>query len=181
MGFDQAIALGVGLEVIGSFCKRNPRLLGQRLADPLAKLRMGIDTASDRSSTDGQFIHRLGRHLGPLDRQSDLPCISPKLLAQSQRGRVHQVRSTDLDDAVPSFRLLGERGMESLELWDQSGVDLICRRDMDRRREGVVGTLSHVDMVVRMDRLDLVEPISSQDLNRSIRDHFVDVHVARCS
>ena len=69
--------------------------------------------------------------------------------------------------------------MESLELRNQPRMDFISGRDMDGRRERVVGALAHIYMVVRMDRLDLVETVASEDLDRSIRDHFVDVHVAR--
>ena len=60
--------------------KRDRGLLGQRDADPIAEFRMGIDSAPDSRAADGQFIDGLGRLLGSLDRQGDLPCESSEFL-----------------------------------------------------------------------------------------------------
>ena len=53
--------------------------------------------------------------------------------------------------------------------------------NMNRRGKRVIGALPHVDMVIRMNRFFQLETIPARDLNGSVRDHFVDIHVARGS
>jgi hypothetical protein len=116
--------------------------------------------------------------LRPPDGQLDLPRESAKLLTQPQRRRVHQVRPADLDDPVPLRRLFDQRFVQRLERRQQSVLDLHRHRDMDRRREGVVGALTHVDVIVGVDRFLRGEAVAPKHLDRPIADHLVDVHVA---
>jgi hypothetical protein len=61
----------------------------------------------------------------------------------------------------------------------KSFLDFAGNRHVNRRGERVVRALSHVHVVVRVDRLLGQEPIAATDLDRPIRDDLVDVHVAR--
>ncbi len=89
------------------------------------------------------------------------------------------MRAADLDDFVPLGRFDFERVGQALERRNQLAVNRQRHGHMDRRGEHVVGALTHVHVVVRMDRLFLGEAISTQELDGPIRDHFVGVHVAR--
>ena len=54
--------------------------------------------------------------------------------------------------------------------------DLLDGRDVHRRREGVVGGLALVDVVVGVDGL-LRAHLAAEDLDRAVRDDLVGVHV----
>ena len=64
---------------------------------------------------------------------------------------------------------LGDRGQERLP-------DPHDRGDMHDGREHVVGRLTVIDVVVRIDRL-LRSDHAARHLNRAVGDHFVGVHV----
>ena len=64
MRLNQSIALGVGLEVIDRFDKRNACLFCQNLCDPRSKFWMRVDAATDRRAADRQFQHRVAGRLG---------------------------------------------------------------------------------------------------------------------
>ena len=55
-------------------------------------------------------------------------------------------------------------------------LQLLHRRDVHRSREGVVGRLAVIHVVIRMDRL-LRSHHSAGQLDRAVRDHFIGVHV----
>ena len=50
---------------------------------------------------------------------------------------------------------------------------------MDRRGKHVIGALTHVHVVIGVDRLLGVEPVASRQFDRTVGDHLVDIHVAR--
>src|SRR6202034_4914868 len=55
-------------------------------------------------------------------------------------------------------------------------VQRVHRRDIHRGREGIVGRLTHIDVVVRTDRILRAE-LAAQELDGPVRDYLVDVHV----
>ena len=57
-------------------------------------------------------------------------------------------------------------------------LDLHRSGNVNRGGKCVVGALPHVDVVVGMNRLLLGHPVATGDLDRTVADHFVDVHVA---
>ena len=57
--------------------------------------------------------------------------------------------------------------------------DRLTDRDVNGGREHVVGGLAHVDVVVGVDRLFLVEAIAAGQLDGPIADDLVGVHVRR--
>ena len=89
--------------------------------------------------------------------------------------------SANLDDLIPSLSFLRKRRMQTLQLRNQPMMNFTSSRNVNRRRKCVVGALPHVHMVVRVNRLDLRQSIAPKNLNGSVRDDFIDVHIARCS
>ena len=85
-------------------------------------------------------LHQLGeRHLDALDPVFDLLRVAGKFLAQCQRRRVLRVRAADLDDVLPSFRLVVQRVAQLLQRGQQPVNDFLRAGDVHRRRIGVVG------------------------------------------
>ena len=66
---DQAVAVGVGLEVVLGLDERDAGFLGQHLGHLGAELRVRVDAGADRGAARRQLEDRLQRPLGPLDRQ----------------------------------------------------------------------------------------------------------------
>ncbi len=52
---------------------------------------------------------------------------------------------------------------------------------MNRGWKGIVGALSHVDVIVGMDRLLSRKAIAADYFDSPIRNDFIDIHVARRS
>ena len=50
---------------------------------------------------------------------------------------------------------------------------------MNRGGESVIGTLPHIDMIVRVNRFFRGQPIATGQFDRPIGDHLVDIHIAR--
>ena len=74
------------------------------------------------------------------------------------------------------FRLGLERGQQVLERRQELVMQLLDRGDVHGGREGVVGRLAAVDVVVRMHRRLAAERRAEQ-LIGPIGDHLVGVHV----
>ncbi len=110
VALDQAVALGVGLEMIRPPRRtRCPCLSGQHFADAAAELGMGVDAGAHGRAADGQFQQRLDcASPARPDRALQLPGQAADLLAQRKRRGVGQVRAADLEDVLPLGRLLGQ-------------------------------------------------------------------------
>ena len=137
VAFDQAVALGVGFEMVDRLDERRcrfpwPAPRHTRRPNSGCVLMPG----ADRGAAGRQFEHRLDRTFGPLDRQLHLPGKAAELLAQPQRRGVGQVRAADLDDLVPCLGLFGQHVAQPLERRESARVD----RRRRRRRESPSGT-----------------------------------------
>ena len=89
--------------------------------------------------------------------------------------------STDLNDLVPLLSLVSHDSVELLKLWNERVVNLASGCDVDGCGKGIIGALSHVDVIVWMDRFRFRKAIATHQLNGTIGDDFIDVHVARRS
>ena len=104
---DQAVAVGVGLEMVPGLDERHAGLLSQHFRDLGPELRMRVDAGADRGAPGRQLQHGMQGPAGPVDRQLDLPGVAADFLPQANRRGVGQVRPADLDDVVPLLRLVG--------------------------------------------------------------------------
>ena len=101
--------------------------------------------------------------------------VGGELLAQADGHGVLQVRAGALDDGVELAALLGQGLGQAVG----GGGDLAAQRQgrqVHGRREGVVGRLAHVDVVVGMDGLVRAEGLA-EGLVGAVRQDLVGVHV----
>src|SRR5665213_1509561 len=88
--------------------------------------------------------------------------------------------STYLDDGMPLICFVFDRCSQGIHSGQK--IFLNCERasNVHRRWKRVIRGLRHVDMIVRMDR-SFASHVSTKQLNCTVSDHFVDVHVRLCS
>ena len=139
---------------------------------------MGVDPGPDRGPANRKFRQCGAARRDPPDAVVDLGLIPGELLAEADRGRVHQVRASRFHDRIELLSFLGETLFEFPEGGQEALIDLQERRDVDRRRDDIVRGLAHVGVVVRMDRPFLAERMA-EDFVGPVRDDLVPVHVRR--
>ena len=116
------------------------------------------------------------RGLDALEGVVELCDISRKFLPERQGRCVLEVRAPDLDDVVPCACVLLERVPERRDSGLQHVDDLLDGRNVHGGREGVVGGLSPIDMVVGMNRVFCAH-YAPEDLDGPVGDNLVRVHV----
>ena len=113
---------------------------------------MRVDPGPDGRSAKRDF-RKLGFRLPePGDRALDLARVSHELLAQPDGCSVLKVSPACLDDGHELFGFRVEGRAELFERGYEVVVDSNERRDVDGRREAVVGRLAHVDVIVGVNR-----------------------------
>ena len=103
--------------------------------------------------------------------------VGAELLAQGHRHRVLELGSAHLEHALNSSALRPNASATSSSVACSVAM-CTCKRNLHRRRIDVVGALAEVDVFERM------QPCRSsagraEDLERSVGDHLVGVHVGR--
>ncbi len=91
------------------------------------------------------------------------------------------MRAADFDDGVPVLGLLSQRIRQTPQRGEQIVLDLLREGHVHGCGKRVVGALPHIDMVVGVNRFFALESIPLGQLNRSVRNHLVAIHVARRS
>ena len=84
--------------------------------------------------------------------------------------------AADLDDVLPGLGLRIDRIAQRHHRWKQALLHIDGRRDIHRRRKGIVRRLRHVDVIVGVDRRFAAE-WRPRELAAPVRDHLVHVHV----
>jgi hypothetical protein len=105
-----------------------------------------------------------------LDAEAHLARVARELLAERDRGRVHEVRAAGLDEPLPRLGLRLEGLREVLERGDQLGEESARDGDVHRGGEDVVRRLRCVDVVVRVHGL-------AERRRGEGREDLVHVHV----
>ena len=162
-------------EKVSGLLELDASLLGDLLGGERPELGMGIQAGADGGAADRQFT---GTRVGVLDAfQGEVNLGHPagEHLAEADRGGVLQVGAPDHDHVVV---LLGLRVQGVAQFPDPRvhGRQLIDHGDMHGRREGVVGRLAAVDVVVGMDG-GLGAEFPSGQFDGAVGDDLVDVHV----
>ena len=86
----------------------------------------------------------------PLNPEFQLTCISPEFLLQGHRHCIHQMRPPGFDHMGVFRPFILECLDQLLQSRDQIRLSLHHRGNTDRSREGVVGALTTIDMVIGM-------------------------------
>ncbi len=73
---------------------------------------MPIQPRADGSAAEREFFQNRDRFLRAFARISDLLRVSGKFLTESDRGRIHQMGATDLDDLPKFLALCIERAVQ---------------------------------------------------------------------
>ena len=179
VALDQAVALGVGLEVVGRLDERDAGLPGEQFGDAAAELGMGVDAGADGRAADGQLadapIARRARSTDSSNCRASPPISWPE---RKRRG-VGQVRAADLEDVLPLGGLLGEHlvataasaGIKPLSIatatatWIAVGKTSLVLWPMLTWSLGWIG-------------FSRPEAVAARQLDGPVGDHLVGVHVA---
>ena len=101
--------------------------------------------------------------------------VGAELLPERHRNSILQLSPAHFQHISKLERLARERLLERAHGVHQRSRRT-DRRDIDRRRVGVVGGLAEVDMIIGVE-LPVVTFAVPQDLERPVCDHFVGIHV----
>ena len=163
-------------ELVGRGLERGPRHRRDLRRHLLAEAYRGVQPSTDRGAAHGQLQQAVGGVLGFGDRVIERADVAGPLLADCQRYRVLQVGPADLDHVGPLSRVAPDRITEPPERRDRLPGRHRVGGDVHRGREGVIGRLAHVHVIVGMDRLLRAEGPAHQ-LDAPVRDDLVHVHV----
>jgi hypothetical protein len=103
--------------------------------------------------------------------------VSAELLAERERGRILQMRASNLDDLRKRLCLSMHRLPELHKRRQEGLVQLDYCCDVHGRGEGVVRGLRHVHVVVGVHGLFGAE-FTAKELDGTVGDDLVHVHVA---
>ena len=144
--------------------------------DALGESRRRVQPGAHRGPAQRQLVQVRQRSLDPLAAAFDLLRVAGEFLAERQRHRVHQVRAADLDDLRERVALVRKRLLQRRRGRQQALAQRRDGSDVHGRREGVVGGLRAVDVVVGVDGR-LAAELAAGQLDGAVGDHLVDVHV----
>ncbi len=137
---------------------------------------MAVEPGPHRGAPEGEFVQIGQRLANPGDVLVHLLDVARKLLPEGERHRIHHVGPADLDD-VGELGGLGRQDVTQVFEGRQEVVDdLLGGRDVHGGREGVVGRLAEIDVVVGVDGVLRPERAAGQ-LDGAVGDHLVGVHV----
>ena len=97
-GKDKFIVRGQSGKLVRRRVKRKPGQFRNLSRSAVAKLRMGVQSGSDRRSSDRQRIEARQRRFNALDVGIQKGHIAGEFLAQRERRGILQMRAPDLDD-----------------------------------------------------------------------------------
>ena len=137
---------------------------------------MRIEARAHRRSAERQRIQPVTCRFDDFASIIELRDPAGDNLAERDRRRVHQVRAADHHDVGKGVRLGSQRVAQCAHCRQELLVYQVDRRDVHHRRKRVVRRLPAVDIIVRMDRF-LRADYAARQLNRTVGDHLVRVHV----
>jgi hypothetical protein len=164
------------LKLVGGGLELGAGHLGDLGRDGLIEALEGVQASADSSATLGQVAEVRHCVLDALNVAVELGDIAGELLAERQGSRILEMGAADLDELVEFLHLDLESVAQALQGRQQAVLKVQDSCDMHDSREGIVRRGRHVDVVVRVDRL-LGAHSSAHDLDRTVRDDLVGVHV----
>ncbi len=174
--FDERVFSALGFEMIRRFAEWNSSAMRKMRHHFFRKIDVTIQPGADSRAAEREFLQDRDRALRTLFRISDLLRVAAEFLAKPDRGRIHQMRAADLDHVPKFFRLFLQLAMQFLESGYEKILQLFRRADVHGRWDHVVARLSHVDMVVRVNRIFCADWFAGK-LTATIRDDFIGVGV----
>ena len=167
---------GKRLELVRCGLEGQARIVRHFLGERFVEAGLRVQARPDRRTALCEWVEFLQTRFHTLDPVRDLRGVAREFLPERDRRGILRVCPPDLDDLGELGLLVLERAMKLAQRGQQLVVDLLGGRDVHGRREGVVGGLRPVHVVVGMYRV-LGADLATQHLDGSVGDHFVDVHV----
>ena len=174
-GLDNAVQRRLRLEMVPRLPDLNPRHFRNQSAGPPRKLGMRIHPRAYRRPPQR---HLRQRRLGPAHAGYAvlrLPRVAAELLPQPHRRGVLQMRPPRLDDRPELVRLLLQRRPQRLQRRPQILLHPQQRRQVNRRRNHIVGRLPQVHLVVGMNQPR--PQVAPQQLRSPVGDNLVGVGI----
>lgn len=175
-GLDDGVVSSQDLELVGGGLELGASHLGDLGGNGLVEALEGVQTGTDSGTTLSEEAQVGNAGLNALDVAVKLSDVARELLSESEGGGILQVGTANLDDVVEVLNLLLQGVTQALEGGEQGVLELHNGGNVHNGGEGVVGGSGHVDVVVGVDGL-LGTHLAAQDLNGTVRDDLVGVHV----
>lgn len=178
MSLDDGIVGSQRLELVWRSLEGDASHLANLLSDALGKSLKGVDASADSSTTLGQQLQVRQGALNTLDTKVKLGNIARELLSQGEGSSILQVRTSNLDDLL-GFKVVHlclKTCSKAVESRQQITLKLENGGDVHDGGESVVGGGASVDVVVGVDGR-LGAHVAAEDLNGTVGDDFVGVHV----
>ena len=176
MGEDHCVMRGQRLELVRCGAEIEAGDLGDLVGDHRVEALGRGEAGADRRAALCQ-LHKPGqRALKALNAVGELLGVAGEFLAERDRCGVLSVRAADLDDVGPGLGLGVERVVEFLERRDEAVGDFLGAGDVHGGREGVIGRLRHVAVIIRVHRL-LGAHLAAEYLDGAVGDDLIRIHV----
>ena len=165
------------LKLGGSRDEGETCLLGNLLSNGSIISLSGVETSSYRRTAKSQTVKGGQRTFDALNAIFHLLGVPAKFLPKSQWRCVLAVGPANFDNLIKFSRLGSECRMQLLQAREGDFRHNLGTRNVHGGRKGIVGTLSHVTVIIGMDRR-LATDLTTQNLNGSVGKHFVYVHIS---
>ena len=172
---DKSVLGGESLELVGGSDKGMAGFFLQVLNNSFSKASVGVEASSDSGTTLSNLVDINQSLSNTLLAVLELVNVGRELLSESKGSGILSVSSSDFDNVGEFVTLLSESFPETSDLGEEAFLDFEDSGDVHDRREGVVGGLGAVDVIVGVDELGA--ELSAENLDGTVGNNFVGVHV----
>jgi len=176
---DEGVLTSEGLELVGRSHEWVASLFLQVVSDCLSESGESVQAGSDSGASLSNLVDVLESLLNSFVVVLQLMDVGGELLTESERSGILSVSATNLDDVCELVPLGSELVSESLQLGQESLVNLKHSCDVHDGWESIIGRLGAIHVVIWV--YHFRAELTSKDLNRTVRDDFVGVHVRLCA
>jgi hypothetical protein len=136
-----------------------------------------VQTSTDRGRTEIELAQLIGGVHHIVGAPFEARGVTAEFLTERNRHRILQVGAPDFQHVLEGVRFVVERGRERACGIEEAAMGK-QKRDAGRRGKHVVGRLSHVDVIVRMNEA-ILTAYPAHQLGGAVGQHLVRVHVVR--
>ncbi len=137
-------------KVIARLLKRHPCQSTDVLDSTFGEVRVPVESGTCGGAAQSNLRQLIRAVLDARDALLHLRCVSPKLLPQTNRRSVHEVRAPALEHIVERLGFFYERGVQRLHGWHQIVEHGGAGGHMHGGGNDIVRRLRHVHVVVGM-------------------------------
>ncbi|MNE38472.1 hypothetical protein D3C80_1323720 [compost metagenome] len=137
-----------------------------------------IDSRSDSRSTQSQFAQMCKCVFDGFQTVIQLTYITADFLTQGKWSSIHEVSSSDFHHMHIIFTFLSQRIAQFLNSRNRCFDQNFVSRNVHCSREGVIGRLRFVHIVIRMQYFFFIGQSATIQNMGSVSDYFIHIHVA---